>query len=173
MHSAPFFFLRCLPRKRYRNQATIPRFARNDTDAHESGTVVVAIVPIAVVVPTMAVFVPPTMVLAPAALTCFPQLMALVFRLPTVPAVSLDGFVQFVVFLGDAALALIVGVFMGRSARRCREGKQSDKSRGGERRPSPEPFLSRKHNHLFSSVLYSPTGMGFGPGWLNTVGRRM
>src|SRR5215470_16994483 len=107
----------------------------------------IAVVPIAIGVPAMVIFIPPAMVFVPAAFAGFAQLMAMMFRLPAVPAVSLDGLVQFVVFLGDAALALIVGVFMGRSARRCREREQSHKGRRGEQRTSPELSLSGKHGH--------------------------
>jgi len=70
--------------------------------------VVVVVVPIAFRVPAVAVFVPPAMALVPAVFPRFTQFVAGTIRLLALPTVMLHGFVQFVVRLGDAALATMV-----------------------------------------------------------------
>ena len=122
---------------------------------NELVAVVIAIVPISIAVPAAAVFVPPPMVLAPAAFAGFPQLMARVIRLPAIPAMMLNGFVQLAVGFVDAPLAMIV-VVSGVGPWRGGEREQSDKSCGRQQRPSPELSLSRKHGHLFSILTVFP-----------------
>ena len=68
----------------------------------------IAIIPIAIVVPATAVFVPPTVSLAPAAFARLVKFVTRMVRLPAVPAVIFDSFVQPMVRLGDAALATII-----------------------------------------------------------------
>jgi hypothetical protein len=67
--------------------------------------VVIALVPITCRVPTVLVFIPPSVTLAPAALPCRMQFATLVIRLPAVPSVVLDGFVQVMLSMLHAALA--------------------------------------------------------------------
>ena len=110
--------------------------------------VVIVIIPITIVVPAVSVFIPPTMVFSPATFACLTQLMARMVRLPAVPAVALNGFVQLVVRLGDTALALIRVI--GEGTRRCSE-RQKAKERGGcEQRPAQKPFLSQMNRHVLS-----------------------
>jgi hypothetical protein len=66
---------------------------------------VIALVPITFRVPAVLVFIPPSVTLAPAALSCRMQFATLVIRLPAVPSVVLDGFVQFMLSMLHAALA--------------------------------------------------------------------
>jgi hypothetical protein len=68
----------------------------------------VMIVPVAIVVPTVAVFIPPTMVFVPAAFAGFTKVMPRMVGLPAVRAVVFYGFMQLVVRLGDAPLAMTV-----------------------------------------------------------------
>ena len=86
------------------------------------------VVPVTIVAPAVSVLVPPPVVFVPAAFACFPQLMASMVGLPTVLAMMLDRFVQFMVRLGNAALTTIV--IVGRSARRGRECQQA--KQGGQ-----------------------------------------
>ncbi|PYU80369.1 MAG: hypothetical protein DMG50_20335 [Acidobacteria bacterium] len=87
---------------------------------HELVVIVVVIIPIAIAMPAVAVFVPPTMPLVPASLPRFPQFVARTIRLLALPTVMLDGFVKFVVRLGDAAMAAMVVIC--KRTRRCGEG---------------------------------------------------
>jgi hypothetical protein len=70
--------------------------------------IVIVVIPITFRVPAVAVFVPPTMALVPAVLPRFTQFEACTIRLLALPTVMLHGFVEFVVRLGDAALAAMV-----------------------------------------------------------------
>jgi hypothetical protein len=88
-------------------------------------TVMIAVIPITVGMPAVAVFVPPTVPLVPAAFPRFAQFVPRMVRLPAVPAVIFDSFVQPVVRLGDAALATIIVI--GGCPRRSREGQHSQK----------------------------------------------
>jgi hypothetical protein len=87
--------------------------------------IVIVVIPITVGMPAVAVFVPPTMSLVPAAFPRFAQFVPRMVRLPAVPAVIFDSFVQPVVRLGDAALATIIVI--GGCPRRSREGQHSQK----------------------------------------------
>jgi len=110
--------------------------------------VVIAVIPITIVVPAVPVFIPPTMALVPAAFACFPQLMARMVRLPAVPAVVFDSFVQFVVGLGDAPLTAIVVI--GEGTRRRDERQQANERGCCEQRPAQKPFLSQMNRHVLS-----------------------
>jgi len=81
---------------------------------HGLVTIMVMVIPIALAAPAVSVFIPPAAPLVPTVLAGFMQLMPRTIRLSAVPAVMLYGFVEFVVRLGNAALATIV-VFGGRS----------------------------------------------------------
>jgi len=73
--------------------------------------VVIVVIPIAVVMPTMSVFIPPFVVSFPAAFPFFVQFMAPMLGLVALVSVMLNGFVQFVVHMRDATLAIgVVGV---------------------------------------------------------------
>ncbi len=91
-------------------------------------TVVIVVIPIAIVVPATAVFVPPAVPLVPAAFPRFAQFVPRMVRLPAVPAVIFDSFVQPVVCLGDAALATIIVI--GGCPRCSREGQHASERRG-------------------------------------------
>jgi hypothetical protein len=88
-------------------------------------TVVIVVIPIAIVVPATAVFVPPTVPLAPAAFARLVKFVTRMVRLPAVPAVIFDSFVQPMVRLGDAALATIIVI--GGCPRCSCECQQSEK----------------------------------------------
>jgi len=110
--------------------------------------VVIVIIPITIVVPAVSVFIPPTMVFSPATFACLTQLMARMVRLPAVPAVALNGFVQFVVLLGDAPLTAIVVIGEGK---RRRDKRQQANERGCcEQRPAQKSFLSEMNHHVLS-----------------------
>jgi hypothetical protein len=70
--------------------------------------IVVAVVPIAVGVPTMPVFVPPTVKVRKAILARFMQFMASVVRLLTLTPMMFDGLMKTMIGPGDAPLASIV-----------------------------------------------------------------
>jgi hypothetical protein len=81
-------------------------------------------VPIAVGVPAVFMFIPPAMLLAPATLARRMQLPALVIGLATVASVMFNGFVQFMLLVGDPALAPVdvLGVKSGRREKEdCRQ----------------------------------------------------
>jgi hypothetical protein len=72
--------------------------------------IVIVVIPIAVGMPAVAVFVPPAMPLVPAAFPRFAQFVPRMVRLPAVPAVIFDSFVQPMIRFGDAPLATIIVV---------------------------------------------------------------
>jgi hypothetical protein len=127
---------------------------------HELVTIVIVVIPIAIGVPPVAVFVPPTVSLPPAAFARLMQLVPRMLGLSAVPAVIFDGFVEFVVRLGNAALAMII-VFSGRP--RCpRQCQHTQKRCGYEQGPSQELLLSGVKRHIFlHPPNFAPTGMGF------------
>jgi len=69
---------------------------------------VIVFVPVAIRVPTVFVFVPPPVIFAPATLARFVQFMALVLCLLTVPPMSLDGLMEFMIGVSDAPLAALI-----------------------------------------------------------------
>src|SRR5713101_4876403 len=102
--------------------------------SHDLVAIVVVVIPIAIGMPAVAVFVPPAVPFSPAAFPRLVQFVPGVVRLSAVPAVMLDGFVEFVVRLGDAALAttVVIGGCPGCS----RECQHSQKRRRYEQGPS-------------------------------------
>jgi hypothetical protein len=100
---------------------------RPEKYVHDSVAIVVVIVviPIAIGMPPVAVFIPPAMSFVPAAFPRFMQFVARMIGLPAIPAVMLHGFMQFVIRLGDAPLALVV-IFGGRSgcSRECQHANE-------------------------------------------------
>ena len=74
--------------------------------------VVIVFVPVAVGVPAVFVLVPPAVLFAPATFAGFVELVALVIGLTAVPSMALDGAMEFMFLVGDAALAAVdlVGV---------------------------------------------------------------
>src|SRR6266566_7564249 len=93
-------------------------------------------------------------------------------RLPAVPAMMLDGFVELMICLADSLLTMIV---IGVSSRRRRESQQANQRCGGKHRASQKLLLSRVLEHGFSILLVPRLGWGgaFGPCLLNTVEGRM
>jgi hypothetical protein len=132
---------------------------RRGKHIHELVAIVIVVIPIAIGMPAVAVFVPPAMPLAPAT---FPRLMQFVprmVRLPAVPAVMLHGFVEFVVRLGNAALA--TAVVICESTGRSGEGRQADERRRSKHCLSEKLFPSRLKLHILSILPFSPlAGMG-------------
>ena len=72
----------------------------------------VALVPVAFLVPAPLVLIPPAMMLAPALFTRFPQLVPFVIRLPAVPPMMLNRFMQFVLSVRDPPLAALIDFFL-------------------------------------------------------------
>jgi hypothetical protein len=112
--------------------------------------IVIMVIPVAIGMPAVAVLVPPTMPLIPAAFPRLAQFVPRTIRLLAVPAVVLDGFVQFVIRLSDAALT--AGVLIGAGTRRSDKGQQANKRYSSEHRLSKKPLLSRAKHHV-SSIL--------------------
>jgi len=106
--------------------------------------VVVMIVPVAIGVPAMAIFIPPLVIPAPATLAGLVQLVARALRLFAVPAMMLTSFVQLVIGLGNAMLALIV---IGDSARSSSEEQESAQCGRGQY-SVPEPLDFSRHKSL-------------------------
>jgi hypothetical protein len=120
--------------------------------------VVIVVVPIVIAVPAVAVLVPPAMALIPAAFPRFVQLVPRAIRLPAVPSVILDRFVEFVVRLGDAPLA--IAVVIRPRTRRSGKNRQAHKRRCSEHGLSEKLLPSRWNVHVLSILPYSPSGMG-------------
>ena len=70
--------------------------------------VVIVIVPIMIDVPAVRIFIPPAVVVFIAVGAGFPEFVPPVFGLRALHAVVLDGFMKFVVCLGDALLTVVV-----------------------------------------------------------------
>ena len=70
--------------------------------------VVIVIVPIAIGVPAVSIFIPPAAAVFIAVGAGFPEFVPPVFGLRALHAVVLDGFMKFVVCLGDAPLTIVV-----------------------------------------------------------------
>jgi hypothetical protein len=120
--------------------------------------IVIVIVPIMIAVPTVAVLVPPAMPLIPAAFPRFVQFVPRAIRLPAVPAVVFHGFMQFVVCLGDAPLA--IAVVIRTRTRRFGKNHQAEKRRRSQHGLSEKLLPSRLKFHVLSILPYSPSGMG-------------
>jgi hypothetical protein len=74
------------------------------------GLVVIVFVPVAVGVPAVFVFVPPAVMFAPAAFAGFVQFVALVIGLTAITSMALDGAMELMLLVGDAALAAVAFV---------------------------------------------------------------
>jgi hypothetical protein len=70
--------------------------------------VVIVVVPIAIRTPTVAVFIPPAMAVLPTPGARFGKLMAILRGLRAIPTMMLGGFMEFVIRMGDAPLAIVV-----------------------------------------------------------------
>jgi len=121
--------------------------------------IVVVIIPIAIGMPAMAIFVPPAVPFVPAVFSRFMQFVPRMLRLPAVPAVMLHGFVQFVVRLGDAALA--AAVVIRECTRRTGKGHQSNECHSREHCLPEKVLPSRLKFHVLSILPYSPWLEGF------------
>jgi hypothetical protein len=69
--------------------------------------IVIAIVPVVFFTPATLVLIPPAMMFAPAPFPCLVQFATLVVGLATVAAVALNGFVQFMIPVRNAALTAL------------------------------------------------------------------
>jgi hypothetical protein len=107
----------------------------------------VLVVPIAVGVPAVLVFIPPSVVGAPAILASLVQLMARVFRLLAIPAVMLHRFVESVIGLCQAMMALFFICPYVRGA--CE--KQKSRESGASQKYFPERQVSQP---MFSLHLW-------------------
>ncbi len=76
--------------------------------AFAHSVVVIVVVPVVLRMPAMFVFIPPSVTFAPAVLPLFVKLMTPMFGLFTPVAMMLNGFVQVVLYVGDAPLAIVV-----------------------------------------------------------------
>jgi len=95
--------------------------------------VVVMVVPIAIRAPAVAVFIPPAMAMFPTPSARFGKLMAIFYSLRAVPAMMLGGFMEFVIRVGDAPLAVVVRVqWCG-----AREKKRGAQGSGGKKCANP------------------------------------
>ena len=70
--------------------------------------VVIVIVPITIGMPAVRIFIPPAVVVFIAVGAGFPEFVPPVFGFRALHAVVLDGFMKFVVCLGDALLTILV-----------------------------------------------------------------
>ena len=68
----------------------------------------VVVVPVAFGVPAVFVFVPPSVIFTPAALARLVQFVALVVCLRAMASMFLDGLVEFMIGVNDAALTALV-----------------------------------------------------------------
>ena len=87
----------------------------------------IALVPIAVLVPAVVVFIPPLMALTPATLPRVMQFTTLVICLSAVASVSLDCLVKFMLRVNDSALTAVdilrvESWHYGEKQRRCQYG---------------------------------------------------
>jgi hypothetical protein len=89
--------------------------------------VVVVLVPVAFGVPAVVVFVPPAMLLTPATLAGLVEFVTAVIGLTAVASVVLDGLVEFVFGVSDAALAAVdgLGVKPGHCGEEQNRGQES------------------------------------------------
>lgn len=71
----------------------------------------IAVIPVALIMPAAFVLIPPAMILAPALFSSFVQFAAFVIGLLAVAAVTLDRFMQFVLGMLNASLASLIDVF--------------------------------------------------------------
>jgi hypothetical protein len=91
--------------------------------------IMVMVVPIAIRTPAAAVFIPPAMVMFPTPGARFGKFMAIFCGLRAVPAMMLGGFMEFVIRVGDALLAVVVRVHWSgtREKKRGAQGSRGKK----------------------------------------------
>jgi hypothetical protein len=70
--------------------------------------IVVVIIPVVIGAPAMGVFIPPAMFVLPAVRTGFGKFLAPMLGLGAIPAVMLGGFMEFMIRMTDAFLAVVV-----------------------------------------------------------------
>jgi hypothetical protein len=70
--------------------------------------VVIVVIPIAIRPPAVTVLIPPAMTVFPAPGARFGKLMAILRGLRAVPTMMLGGFMEFVISVGDALLAVVI-----------------------------------------------------------------
>ena len=88
----------------------------------ESVAIMVAVVPVAFLMPAPLVLIPPPMMLAPASFPRFPQLASFVIRLPAMAPVMLNRFMQVVLGVLDPSLAPLID-FLARLRERSRRSR--------------------------------------------------
>ena len=71
--------------------------------------IMVVVIPITIRAPAMSIFVPPAVAVLPTPGARFRQLMAIFRGLRAIPAVMLCGFVELMVCVDDALLAVVIG----------------------------------------------------------------
>jgi hypothetical protein len=91
--------------------------------------IVVAVVPVVLGAPPMFVFIPPTVRVAPAILARFVQFVTRVIRLFAFTAVMLDRFMEMMIRLGDAPLAIVI---LGAQTRSPGKEQKSRQRRAGQ-----------------------------------------
>src|SRR5258705_12720087 len=104
--------------------------------------------------PALPIFAPRGVPFVPAVFSRLMQSAPLFLRPPAVPAVMLDGFVQFVVRLGDAALA--AAVVIRECTRSTAKGHQSNERHSREHCLPEKVLPSRLKFHVLSILPYSP-----------------
>jgi hypothetical protein len=113
--------------------------------------VVVMIVPIAIGVPAVAVFIPPFVEPAPASLPDLMQTVARTVRLLAVLAMMFNGFVELVIGLGRAMLAIVA---IGKTAWSCSSKQESAQCGRSQERSPEQPHVSRQKSlhYVFPSL---------------------
>jgi hypothetical protein len=92
-------------------------------------TIVVVVVPVSLRMPAMLILVPPSTIRPVASLPFFMELMARFVRLPALVTVVFNGFVQPVVCVRNAALAIVVCMQPGHSGQRQKAGQRHCRKR--------------------------------------------
>jgi hypothetical protein len=105
--------------------------------------IVVVIIPVAFGVPAVAILIPPAVISIPAVFASFPQFVAGMLGLLTLPAVVFRGFVQAVIGLREAVLTL---PFIG-ARTRC-SGKHQKAAQGGSHEGLLSPGMVESNSHL-------------------------
>jgi len=114
-------------------------------------TIVVVIIPIALIVPAMAILIPPAVRVFPAIGARFGEFVAPAFRLRAWPAVVLDGFVKSVVCVCDASLTVVI-----RLCSRCRDKQGSGESQAQE--TAAEHLRFQVHSFSQCEIWMFPLG---------------
>src|ERR1700739_2696366 len=109
--------------------------------------IVIPIIPIALIVPAVPIFVPPAIVRLPAIFALFVQFVARLGRLPALITVMLNGLMQPVIGMGNAAPAIIIGVQLGHSRQRGKTGKRYRRQHPLPQK-QPYPWISHSNSFL-------------------------